>query len=75
MIASAGAGSCRPVSPTGRCRSGSVQPGPVGDQLAVVADQQVADDLPERVQLGVAGLDQPGADVVFEPRLLRVASA
>ena len=34
--------------------------GAVGDQLAVVADQQVADDLPERVQPGVARLDQAG---------------
>jgi hypothetical protein len=43
--------------------------GAVGDQLAVGAEQQVADDLPERVQLGIAGLDQPGADVVSEPEV------
>ena len=40
--------------------------GAVGDQLAVVADEQPADDLAERVQLGVGGLDQSGADVVPE---------
>jgi hypothetical protein len=34
-----------------------------------VAGEQVADDLLERVQLGVAGLDQSGADVVSEPEV------
>ena len=43
--------------------------GAVGDQLAVVADEQLADDLPERVELAVAGVDQPGADVVPEPEV------
>ena len=43
--------------------------GAVGDQLAVGAEQQVADDLPERVQLGIAGLDQPGTEVVSEPEV------
>ena len=40
--------------------------GAVGDQLAVVADEQPADDVPDGAQLGVAGLDQCGADVVPE---------
>ena len=40
--------------------------GAVGDQLAVVADQQPADDVPDRAQLRVGGLDQRGADVVPE---------
>jgi hypothetical protein len=43
--------------------------GSVGDQLAVVADEQSADDLPERVELGVARVHQPGADVVPEPEV------
>jgi hypothetical protein len=40
--------------------------GAVGDQLAVMAEEQVADDLPERLKLAVAGVHQPGADVVSE---------
>jgi hypothetical protein len=40
--------------------------GPVGDQLALVAGEQVADDRLERLQLGVGGVDQPGAQVVAE---------
>ena len=43
--------------------------GAVGDQLAVVADEQPADDVPDGAELGVAGLDQPGADVVPEPEV------
>ena len=43
--------------------------GAVGDQLAVVADEQVADELPQRVELAVAGVHQPGADVVAEPEI------
>jgi hypothetical protein len=43
--------------------------GAVGDQLAVVAGEQSADDLPDRAQLGVAGLDQSGAYVVPEPEI------
>ena len=41
--------------------------GAVGDQLVVVADEQPADDVPDSAQLGFAGLDQSGADVVPEP--------
>ena len=41
--------------------------GAVGDQLVVVADEQPADDVPDRAQLAFAGLDQSGADVVPEP--------
>jgi hypothetical protein len=33
--------------------------GAVGDQLAVVADEQVADDLLERLELAVAGVISP----------------
>jgi hypothetical protein len=40
--------------------------GAVGDQLAVVADQQPADDVPGGAELVVAWLDQRGADVVPE---------
>jgi len=40
--------------------------GAVGDQLAVVADEQSADDLAERIELGLGGPDQAGADVVPE---------
>jgi hypothetical protein len=40
--------------------------GAVGDQLAVVADQQSADDLAERAKLRFSGLDQAGADIVPE---------
>ena len=43
--------------------------GAVGDQLAVVADEQAADDLRERAELGVGGVDQTGADVVPEPEV------
>jgi hypothetical protein len=50
-------------------RSGSVQPAVVGDQLAVVADEQPADDVPDGAQLGFAGLDQAGADVVPKPEV------
>jgi hypothetical protein len=35
----------------------------------VVAHEQVADDLPQAVELGVGGVDQPGADVVPEPEV------
>ena len=34
-----------------------------------MADEQAADDLRERVELGVRGVDQPGADVVSEPEV------
>ena len=40
--------------------------GAVGDQLAVVADEEPADDLGERAELGVGGVEQTGADVVAE---------
>ena len=40
--------------------------GAVGDQLALVAGEQVADDRLERLQLGVGGVDQAGAQVVAE---------
>ena len=40
--------------------------GAVGDQLAVVEREQVGDDLSEQVQVGVAGFDQSGSDVVRE---------
>ena len=43
--------------------------GAVGDQLAVVADEQPADDLPECAELGFGRLDQAGADVVSEPEV------
>ena len=43
--------------------------GAVGDHLAVVAGEQVADDRFERVQLRVAGVDEPGAQVVAEPEV------
>ena len=43
--------------------------GAVGDQLAVVAHEQSADDVPDGVELGVARLDQSGADVVPEPEI------
>ena len=43
--------------------------GAVGDHLAVVAGEQLADDLAERVELAVGGVDQPGADVVAEPEV------
>jgi hypothetical protein len=49
--------------------------GAVGDQLAIVPDQQPADDPGERAELGVGGVDQAGSDVVPSPRLLLVASA
>ena len=40
--------------------------GAVGDHVAVVGGEQVADERLERVQLGVGGVDQAGADVVAE---------
>jgi hypothetical protein len=43
--------------------------GSVGEQLSVMSDEQVADDDPKRAQLGVGGLEQPGADVVAEPEV------
>ena len=43
--------------------------GAVGDQLALVAGEQVADDRLERLQLRVAGVDQAGAQVVAEPEV------
>ena len=43
--------------------------GAVGDQLAVLADEQPADDLGERAELGVRGVDQTGADVVPEAKV------
>ena len=50
--------------------------GAVGDQLAVVADEQVADDLPERVRAGRrVGSISPARMSCPSPRLLRVASA
>ena len=62
-------GSWPPVSPTGLPALGLGPAGAVGDQLAVVADEQAAEDLPERVELAVAGVDQPGADVVSDPEV------
>jgi hypothetical protein len=38
----------------------------VGDHVAVVAGEQVADDRLERVQLAGGGVHQPGADVMAE---------
>ena len=43
--------------------------GAVGDHVAVVVGEEVADDLLERVQLAGGGVDQPGADVVSEPEV------
>ena len=43
--------------------------GAVGDQLAVVADEESADDLGQRAELGVGGVEQTGADVVPEPEV------
>ena len=43
--------------------------GAVGDQLALVAGEQVADDRLERLQLRVGGVDQAGAQVVAEPEV------
>jgi hypothetical protein len=43
--------------------------GAVGDQLAVVADEESADDLGKCAELGVRGVDQTGADVVPEPEI------
>ena len=43
--------------------------GAVGDQLAVLADEESADDLGECAELGVGGVDQTGADVVPEPEI------
>ena len=43
--------------------------GAVGDQLAVMADEEPADDLGERAELGVRGVDQAGADVVPEAKV------
>jgi hypothetical protein len=40
--------------------------GAVGDQLAVVAHEQAADDLSERFQLSVCWLPQAGSDVMPE---------
>ena len=48
--------------------------GAVGDQLAVLADEQAADDLPERLQLSLGGLSSPARMSCPRPRLLRVAS-
>jgi hypothetical protein len=49
--------------------------GAVGDQFAVVADEQPADDLAERAQLGFAGWMSPARMSCPSPRLDRVASA
>ena len=43
--------------------------GAVGDHLPVVAGEQVADDLAQCVELVAGGVDQPGRDVVAEPRV------
>ena len=40
--------------------------GAVGDHVAVVAGEQVADDRAQRVELGGGGVDQSGAQVVAE---------
>ena len=40
--------------------------GAVGDHVAVVAGEQVADDRAQRVELGGGGVDQAGAQVVAE---------
>ena len=43
--------------------------GAVGDHVAVVAGDQVADDLSGRVELGGCGVCEAGADVVPEPEV------
>ena len=43
--------------------------GAVGDDVAVVVGEQVADDRFERVQLAGGGVHQPGAEVVAEPEV------
>ena len=43
--------------------------GAVGDHVAVVAREQVADDRAQRVELGGGGVDQAGAQVVAEPEV------
>ena len=47
--------------------------GAVGDHLAVVAGDQVADDRLERVQLAVGGVDELGVDVVAEAEVAALA--
>ena len=54
MIASTGARLVAAGVADGPLALGVGPAGAVGDQLAVVADEQVADDLPERVELAVA---------------------
>ena len=54
----------------GRCRRRLLAVGPpdaISDELAVVADEQVANDLSDRAELAVGRLEQSGADVVAEP--------
>jgi hypothetical protein len=43
--------------------------GPVGDQLAVVAGEEVADDLGECAELGVREVDETSADVVTDAKI------
>ena len=43
--------------------------GAVGDHVGVVAAEQPADDLAQRVELVVGGVGQRGADVVAEPEV------
>ena len=43
--------------------------GAVGDHVAVVLGEEVADDRFERVQLAGGGVDEPGAQVVAEPEV------
>jgi hypothetical protein len=41
----------------------------VGDDVAVVTGEQVADDRAQRVELAGGGIDQPGAQIVPEPEV------
>ena len=43
--------------------------GAVGDDVAVVVGEEVADDRFERVELAGGGVDEPGAEVVPEPEV------
>ena len=43
--------------------------GAVGDDVAVVVGEEVADDRFERVQLAGCGVHEPGAEVVAEPEV------
>ena len=43
--------------------------GAVGDHVAVVLGEEVADDRFERVELAGCGVEEPGAEVVAEPEV------